>query len=190
MSGGDGAGPVELPVVREAFGFRRTVCGCEFCAAYCRHLPGALDPADLPRLCPPGQDVFAWAERHLRALEDKPYPTLVPARRPDGPCHWYFEGRCAVHADAPYGCAFFDSHMSADEVSRRVAATVEAIRQDVGANGLYYRVWLHLRGQGLTGRPGDRAGLARVVQRIRRRAEGSRRRQGDRGVRGEGRRSP
>src|SRR5438874_6570965 len=51
----------ELPMVREEFGFRRTECACAFCKAPCRHLPGALDPSDLPRLCPPGKDVFAWA---------------------------------------------------------------------------------------------------------------------------------
>lgn len=160
----------ELPLVRAEFGFRRTECGCGFCKAYCRHLPGALDPSDLPRLCPPAQDVFSWAEQHLRAMLDKPYPTLVPARHDSGACHWYFDGRCAVHDDAPYSCAFFDSHMPQSEVERRVAVTVQAIRQDVAANGLYYRVWLHLRQKGLIGRPGDRAALVREVQKLWRRA--------------------
>jgi hypothetical protein len=159
----------ELPV-REMFGFRRTECGCAFCKVYCRHLPGALDPSDLPRLCPGGQDIFTWAEQHLRALIDVPYPALVPARNNFGHCHWYFDGKCAVHENAPHGCAFFDSHMSDEEVARRAEATIRACHKDAAINGLYHRVWLHLRGRGLVGRRGDRAGLLAEVQKISRRA--------------------
>jgi hypothetical protein len=167
---------MELPSVGEMHGFQRTRCGCELCQAYCRHMPGTLDPADLPRLCPPGQDVFTWAEHHLRALTDQPDPALVPSRRAEGPCHWYFDGKCAVHDSAPYSCAFFDAHMPPSEVDRRVAATLQAIREDATADGLYRRVWLHLCRKGLTGRRGDRAALAAEIDQIRRRAEGSRRR--------------
>jgi hypothetical protein len=166
----------ELPLVREQFGFRRTVCGCEFCKAPCRHIPGSLDVADLPRLCPPGQDVFAWAEQHLRALTSLPVPTLVPARRADGSCHWLFGGRCAVHDNAPYSCAFFDSHMSETEARHRSTATVQARREDAAKNGLYHRVWLHLCRKGLIGRFGDRDALAEDVHKIRRGAERQRRR--------------
>ena len=94
-----------LPLAREAFGFARTICDCAFCQAPCRHIPGSLDVADLPSLCPPGQDVFTWAEEHLRAIVDKGFPTLVPARTANGHCHWLFQGRCAVHASASYSCA-------------------------------------------------------------------------------------
>jgi hypothetical protein len=157
----------ELPLVREELGFRRTECGCAFCQAYCLHVPGSLGPTDLQRLCPPGSDVFAWAEEHLRALIDKPYPALVPVRR-DGPCHWHFGGRCAVHDRAPFGCAFFDAHMDRAEVERRSAAVVRAVTDDAAANGLHYRVWLHLRNKGLTAPSGDRAGLRAEMERIRR----------------------
>ncbi len=163
---------------REHHGFRRTRCACAYCQAPCRHVPGALDPADLPALCPQGHDLFAWAEGHLRALTDKSYPVLVPARCEDGACHWYFDGRCAVHDNAPYGCAFFDAHQSQPEIDRRVEATVRAIREDAAAEGPYYRLWLHLRQKGLIGRPGDRASLRRAMDEIRHRAEGHRRRAG------------
>jgi hypothetical protein len=146
-------------LVREQYGFRRTACGCAFCQAPCRHVPGSLDPADLPRLCPRGQDVFAWAEQHLRALPDKPFPTLVPVRQPNGHCHWYYSGRCAVHENAPYSCAFFDTHLTDHDVQRRSAATIQARRKDRAAKGLYYRVWLHLCREGLTAGPGDRSAL-------------------------------
>ncbi len=156
----------ELPVVREELGFRRTVCGCARCQAPCRHVPGSLAPADLFRLCPPGQDPFTWAEEHLRAVIDKPFPTLVPARRADGHCHWLFDGLCAVHPAAPFGCAFFDAHMAADEVARREAATIQARREDAAANGPYYQVWRHLRRKGLTAPSGDRAALMAELDRL------------------------
>ena len=167
---------LELPRVREEFGFRRTTCGCPACQAFCRHLPASLAPADLPRLCPPGQDVLAWAEQHLRAVLDKPYPTLVPARQADGSCHWFFEGRCAVHAAAPYGCAFFDAHMPAAEVARREEATVQARREDAAADGLYVRVWRHLRRLGLVCPAGDRSAVLADVRRWQRGALRNRRR--------------
>ena len=157
----------ESSIVREEHGFRRTTCGCELCKVHCRHLPGALDPSDLVRLCPPDHDLFTWAEQHLRALTDKPYPTLVPSRQQNGHCHWYFDGKCAVHDTAPYSCAFFDSHMAEDEVHRRVVATAAAIRQDAAANGPYVRVWRHLCGKGLIARPADRSALFRELHDIR-----------------------
>jgi hypothetical protein len=161
---------------RERYGFRRTACACAFCAAPCRHVPGSLDVADLERLCPPGQDLFAWAEEHLRALTDKPFPTLVPARGADGACHWFFDGRCAVHADAPYSCAFFDAHMSEEAIQRRSEATIRARRQDAAQDGPYYRVWRHLIAKGLVGRSGDRQALADEQRRLLAAAERCRRR--------------
>jgi hypothetical protein len=130
-------------------------------------MPGSLDVEDLKRLCPADQDVFSWAEEHLRALTTKAVPTLVPARVPNGHCHWLFSGQCVVHDRSPYGCAFFDSHLSADEVERRSAATMSARRQDAAENGLYYRVWRHLCRLGLISPPGDRGAIDRERQAIR-----------------------
>jgi hypothetical protein len=162
---------IELPQVREVHGFQRTVCGCEFCRAPCRHVPGGLDPADLERLCPKDPDVFAWAEEHLRARTGRPYPLLVPARHAEGHCHWLFDGKCAVHDNAPFGCAFFDMHMTPEEVERRRAATNQARHQEVAANGLYYRVWLHLRRRELVAQPPDHDALAQELLELRRRVD-------------------
>jgi hypothetical protein len=156
---------------REDYGFRRTACGCEYCRAPCRHMPGSLDVTDITRLCPPGQDVFAWAEQHLRALTDKPYPTLVPARQDDGACHWLCGGLCAVHDNAPFSCAFFDMHMTEKEIEARSSATIQARQDDAARNGLYQRVWLHLCREGLIGVPGNRAALAEELRVLQRRAE-------------------
>jgi hypothetical protein len=156
----------EKQALREVHRFRRTVCSCALCAAPCRHIPGSLDPSDLARLCPAGQDLLTWAEQHLRALTDRPVPTLVPARQADGACHWHFDGRCAVHDNAPYSCAFFDSHMSGEEERRRTAATLRARLEDAAAGGLYYRVWQHLCQRGLTARVGDRAALLQEARQV------------------------
>ena len=166
----------ELPLARSQYGFHRTKCPCAYCAAPCQHIPGSLDVADLARLCPPNQDLFTWAEQHLRAVTEKPFPTLVPARQFNGHCHWFFVGKCLVHKNAPYSCAFFDSHMTDEEVSRRSTATIQARREDAARNGLYYRVWLHLCRKGLVSRSGDRLALAQEVSRIQRNAERSARR--------------
>jgi hypothetical protein len=144
-------------------------------------MPGTLDPSDLPELCGQQGDIFAWAEEHLRALVDQPYPTLVPARDLQGHCHWYFDGRCAVHDRAPFSCAFFDSHQSDAEVVRRVATTIQACQDEVVSNGLYYRLWLHLRGKGLIGKRGDRSALRAEMRRIERQSERQRRRRRDSG---------
>ncbi len=162
---------------REQHGFRRTVCDCAYCAAPCRHLPGSLDVDDLTRLCPPGEDLFRWAEQHLRALPEKPFPTLVPARQANGHCQWHFDGKCAVHDAAPFGCAFYDTHMSEAEAERRSAATIRARRDDAACGGLYHQVWRHLVRKGLTGPPGDRDGLRAEWLQISRHARRNRRRQ-------------
>lgn len=154
---------------REQFGFTRTSCACALCNVYCRHLPGALDPSDLEHLCPPGHDLLAWAELHLRARLGKPYPMLVPARGESGACHWHYGGQCVVHEHAPYSCAFFDAHMSNAEAARRSAATVAAIRADEVADGPYARVWRHLQRRGLVSQEPDRSALYRELHQIRRR---------------------
>lgn len=148
------------------YGFRRTECNCAFCRTPCRHMPGSLDVADLESLCPPGHDLFTWAEEHLRALKDKAFPTLVPARGPDGSCHWLYNEQCLVHAHAPYSCAFFDMHQSEAEVEMRSAATIRARQEDAAAGGLYFQVWRHLLAKGLVARPGDRMGLAEELRQL------------------------
>jgi hypothetical protein len=142
-------------------------------------MPGSLAVPDLTRLCPAGQDVFAWAEQHLRAVTDKPYPTLVPARQTNGHCHWFFDGRCAVHGMAPYSCAFFDSHMSDEEAARRSQASVDGRKADAAAGGLYFQVWTHLQRKGLISPSGDREGVRIDMSRVHRQAIRSRRRLGD-----------
>lgn len=143
------------------YGVERTRCGCGLCQVFCRYVPGRLDPTDLARLGPePGQgDLYTWAEEHLRAIPDVGEPRLVPARNARGHCHWFLDGRCLVHVQAPFGCAYFDAHMDQAEVDRRSRLASEEVRRDAAVEGPYLRIWRYLCGRGLTAPSGDRDGL-------------------------------
>jgi hypothetical protein len=142
---------MELPVVRTEFGFERSACGCERCAVFCRYMPGYLIPSDLERLIPPEADALAWAKVHLRAVMPGPggMPNLVPAQKRNGHCHWYEEGKCLVWQNSPYGCAFFDQHMSFEEHDRRNQAGRAARQEAFEQNALYARLWQALKEAGL-----------------------------------------
>jgi hypothetical protein len=145
---------LELPQIRTEFGFQRTECGCERCSVFCRFMPGYLIPSDLDHLIPPGEDPFAWARVHLRAVMVAPggMPSLVPAQRPNGHCHWHEQGRCAVWQHSPYGCAFFDQHMKAEEHERRNRAGWQARQESFDRDELYARLWHALKDAGLVTR--------------------------------------
>jgi len=153
---------IELP-------FQRTKCSCPMCQVYCQHAPGRLAPWDLAYLSG-GHDLMTWAEQHLRAVIDAPYPKLIPVAKPGGECHWYINGNCAVHTDAPFGCAYFDAHMSNDEVKKRGQLGIQACLADAGRDGPYTKVWRHLVGKGLTAKSADRravdGAMAKVVQQM------------------------
>jgi len=146
--------------IRIEFGAARSACDCEQCD--CHIVPGYLIPADLTRLIPPDTDPFQWAEEHLLASPGatviqggiiRRIPTLVPARAAHGGCHFLSESRrCTVHANAPFGCAFFgcQSGREADALS---AKGLEAIEFDRENTGLYTQLWHHLDGCGLLAIP-------------------------------------
>src|SRR5205823_3513112 len=85
--------------------------------------------------------------------------------------HWLFEGKCAVHENSPFGCAFFDVHMTPEEAKRRQDATIKARRRDAATGGLYHRVWLHLHRLGLVARPADHAALHEEIRALHRHAD-------------------
>ena len=158
-----------LPVIdpgRTEFGFPRSVCACPDCTASCRHLPGYLVPADLDRIrahLAPDEDLLAWARRYLLASPGAlvarggklfRIPTLVPARRPDGPCLFLTDaGSCAIHAVSPFGCAFFDAHLAVAEADTRSAAGLRAVLADRLADGPYADVRRDLAAAGLRAPP-------------------------------------
>ena len=77
--------------------------------------------------------------------------TIVPATKPDGSCHWLLDdGRCAVHADAPFGCSF--TKVCEPDPSLGTAVTtagLKAIMQDWIDRGPYSQLWTLLWETGL-----------------------------------------
>jgi hypothetical protein len=154
-----------MPVIdaaRTEFGFNRTVCACPECTMNCHHIPGYLIPADLERMhqqLSPSEDLHAWARQYVLASpgavvlcqgQAVRIPTLVPARRPDGAFTFLTDaGRCAIHAVAPYGCAFFDTHMPQAEADRRSKRGLQAVLEAWEAGGPYARLWVMLADAGL-----------------------------------------
>jgi hypothetical protein len=75
---------------------------------------------------------------------------LLPATTAAGACHWFREGRCTVHAVAPFGCAFFDQHQSerqAENRANRAQAVIELALAD--PDSLYRRLCDDLLSRGL-----------------------------------------
>jgi hypothetical protein len=167
---------VPLPLVdpeRTAFGMPRTRCHCAECVAYCKVLPGYLIPEDLGRMVPAGVDPLEWAKDHLRASPGAivgdmssgrrwRIPTLVPARAEGGACI-YLDGhdRCGIHAQAPFGCAFFDHQSGGAAFSLQGLREVAAAMADPGS--LYHRIWHALHAAGLTA-PAPEEGRERMRQ--------------------------
>jgi hypothetical protein len=118
-------------------------------------------PADLERLHQyhgPTLDLVSWAKQYLLAspgalvLQDgrvRRIPTLVPARQSSGACIFLTpENQCAVHAAAPFGCAFFDVHQSDQEANRRSLCGLRAIQHAWREAGIYALVWFALEEAG------------------------------------------
>jgi hypothetical protein len=169
---------------RVEFGATRTVCACKVCVANCRCMPGYLIPSDLGRLCPGGVNP-GWAREHLRASPGATMlringdgshslirvPTLVPAHRPDGSCHWLDGRSCSVHDAAPFGCAFFDCVRDTASANVLSGHGLRAIIADRLEGGMYARTWDMLNAEGLVAPPIEnrRAALAALVESERRR---------------------
>lgn len=110
--------------------FTRTVCACKECTDCCKRQPGPLAPGDLERIAEhlgetleeakahfwasPGATVVAVASRRIFQIGS------ITPRLEHGRCVFLDdEDRCKVHAVAPAGCAYFDTHMGSEEAQRR-----------------------------------------------------------------------
>lgn len=112
--------------------FERTVCACPDCISCCLQQPGCLVPGDVERI---EKFLGEPVERHLAAspgalvgrfkggkVETFRIPTIVPKSTETGRCLFLSaEGRCRIHAVAPFGCAYFDTHMGFEESQRRMS---------------------------------------------------------------------
>jgi Fe-S-cluster containining protein len=129
-------------------------------------MPGALIPGDMQRIAE-HQGVpcdMAWIEKHFLASEGAQIRkegkvlsirSIVPAQQPDGRCVFLTEaGRCSVHAVSPFGCAYFDSHMSPQPSSQlsKMAVMAQMLGNEE-PDGLYAKAWEHLNQAGLKPAP-------------------------------------
>lgn len=110
--------------------FKRTVCACSECLACCERQPGYLIPDDLPTI---SQYLGEPVEPYLvaspgalvgrvtsRGLEKFRVGSIVPRTvNAAGRCVFLDEGRCRIHAVAPFGCSMFDTHQRAGEWEER-----------------------------------------------------------------------
>jgi len=109
--------------------FNRTKCACENCRACCKRQPGPLAPGDFERIVEhfikthklEREVAFQHVKRQLCASpgalvmqEDgiiRRIGSITP-KRVRGRCVFLDEQeRCTIHEVAPFGCAFFDTHM-------------------------------------------------------------------------------
>lgn len=114
--------------------FQRTVCACAQCTQCCKRQPGALAPGDLERIAAFLGETPSEAERHFWAspgalvrAHGRTYRvgTITPKRR-KGRCVFLDEhDRCKVHAVAPAGCAYFDTHQGLATAHERSLWLVE-----------------------------------------------------------------
>ena len=112
--------------------FKRTVCACKQCQSCCHEQPGHLLPGQMQRIANHLDQPFAavkkmfWASPGAVVMDTETQRqyrigTITPRfdRRKKACVFLSEEGQCAIHAVAPFGCAFFDTHMSAEEGMRR-----------------------------------------------------------------------
>jgi Fe-S-cluster containining protein len=122
-------------------------------------MPGALVPRDLPIIAAHlgYDDVRRFADECLLASEGAKVriegrvislPTLVPANGADGFCRFLKGGRCTIHAVSPFGCAYFDHHLSHIEFDRRANTLCAELLADLQRQGEYSRLCEELRARG------------------------------------------
>lgn len=67
-------------------------------------------------------------------------PTIVPRQKPDGSCVFLAAaGHCTVHAVAPFGCAYHDTHLDEVEAHKRSQYAVQ--QQMAGQQTCYGWLW-------------------------------------------------
>ena len=109
--------------------FNRTSCACQSCVQCCKDQPGPLIPGDFERIAEAlGDPVNAWRYfwaspgalvQDTETGRQRWIRTITP-RREHGRCVFLDDqDRCRIHAVAPFGCAYFDTHQSQAEAQRR-----------------------------------------------------------------------
>jgi len=114
--------------------FVRTTCDCKTCVRCCKDQPGPLIPGDFERIAEHLGETPEEAKEHFWAspgalVKDSAtgqvirVGTITPKRvktERGRRCVFLDENdRCRVHGVAPFGCAYFDTHMSNETAHKR-----------------------------------------------------------------------
>ena len=145
----------EMADGRTEFGLKRIVCDCLACSRFCLAMPGYLVPSDIQRIAErlnePDMARFAFdnllASPGAIVIANGAYraiPTIVPARKPDGSCRFLKNGRCEIHAEALYGCAYFSVEQTKEEADAISARGLQEIAKAWRSDDLYAQLWLML----------------------------------------------
>lgn len=158
------------------FPFARSVCACRRCSICCEHIPGTLVPSDLAAIAAKfgRTDLEAFAREWMLAgdsatirLADGRVLTLgklVPRRGADGACVFYEHGRCSIHEVAPFGCRYYDAHMTDAASNQRDYAMSSALLDDIETGGRYTRAVAELRILGKLADPASQASLKAAMR--------------------------
>jgi Fe-S-cluster containining protein len=120
----------------------------------CETKPGALIPGDLERIAEHLGETFdnAFVERYflaspgalvLYAGEPMRVPAIVPKLTEHG-CVFLKDGKCSIHSASPFGCAYFDMHMTRQEGDGRSKYGVAAQANGLVTDNPYRRAMEHL----------------------------------------------
>jgi Fe-S-cluster containining protein len=114
--------------------FERTRCACAQCVACCKRQPGALIPRDIPRIadhiaktqnCDPEIALSRlkaqiWASpgslvKNTTTGRTERIGTVTPRWDRRRKCCVFLtdDNKCSIHEVAPFGCAYYDTHMVA-----------------------------------------------------------------------------
>lgn len=142
-------------------GMERTKCACNSCTAGCKSMPGCLIPGDIERIqAHVGDDSGEFVLEHFRVsdgakvlkqvggqLYQISVPTIVPAQKENGHCVFLNDDdTCGIHEVSPFGCAYHDTHMTAEEAEPRSHFCVSTQIQS-HQNGTPYSQWCNLLAQ-------------------------------------------
>lgn len=110
--------------------FQRTTCACADCVQCCKDQPGCLIPGDLEKIAehlgktPEDAKAYFWASPGAVVMDVVRGEIFrvgaITPRRENGRCVFLDNNDyCKIHAVAPAGCAFFDTHMPVMEGQTR-----------------------------------------------------------------------
>lgn len=116
--------------------FNRTTCSCPSCVACCKRGGGPLLLRDVQPICeraglPPERLLWASPGTVLGRvgfghIELKRVGTIVPQSTESGRCIFLTADECcAIHDIAPFGCAFYDTHMGQRDSTERTLWAVK-----------------------------------------------------------------